>query len=377
MSVPHEAEFAEFFRQERPKLVSCLLGRGLSPCDAEDVAQTAFLAVSTYWATVDRPRAYLYQAAKHEAAALLRRQRRHPDPSLPTGHVERSAEDAYHQGDVSIVRDSLIILPPAQREVVVRYYADHQTSDIAEALGTSTATVRSNLRHGRTTLRPLLHGDDHRLHRRAGQRLYEAYQCGDPLPARPRPVILRGWEEAKAHRVDPERGTEGAPLGDDEVRRRRATSPLAACPWVLDALAELGRSTEAMMVVVDADGVVLCRGGDRRVLRLADQLGFVDGAYWDIKNAGANGIALALLTGQTVTVCGWEHYVQAQHGLSCVAAPICDPQGRALSVVNLTGTHPTIPPALCREIDTLAARVRAQLRPLRLPSSTAELPERH
>ncbi|MGH3695298.1 MAG: sigma-70 family RNA polymerase sigma factor [Pseudonocardiaceae bacterium] len=373
MSLPHGVEFAEFFRQERPKLVNCLRGRGLSPCDAEDVAQTAFLAVSTRWSAVDKPRAYLYRAAKHEATAFLRRGRCHLDPEA--GHVERSAEDTYHQGDVSIVRDSLIILPPAQREVVARYYDDRRTSEIAEALGTTTATVRSNLRFGRTTLRPFLHGDGHRLHRRAGQRLYEAFQRGDPLPVLPRPVILRGWEEAKAHRVDPERGTEVAPLGDDEVWRRRRTSLLAACPWVLDALAELGRSTETMMVVVDADGVVLYRAGDRRLLRLADRIHFVDGAYWDIKNAGANGIALALLTGRAVTVCGWEHYVQAQHGLSCVAAPICDPQGRPLLVVNLTGTHPTISPALCREIDTLTTRVRAQLRALRFPSSTAGLAE--
>ena len=149
MSLPHGAEFAEFFRQEHPKLVNYLLSRGLSPCDAEDVAQTVFLAVSIRWATVGKPRAYLYQAAKHEAAALLRRQRAHPDIALyrEADHVERSAEDAYHQDDLSTVRDSLIILPPAQREVVARYYADHRTNDIAEELGSSPLTVRSNLRH--------------------------------------------------------------------------------------------------------------------------------------------------------------------------------------------------------------------------------------
>jgi transcriptional regulator of acetoin/glycerol metabolism len=118
-----------------------------------------------------------------------------------------------------------------------------------------------------------------------------------------------------------------------------------------------------MMVVVDADGVVLWRGGDRRVLRLADRLGFLEGAYWDIKNAGVNGIALALTTGRTVTVCGWEHYVQAQHDLSCVAAPVRDPQdGRAVCVLNLTGTQPTVHHAIMREIDTMAMRLHRQLR---------------
>jgi transcriptional regulator of acetoin/glycerol metabolism len=149
--------------------------------------------------------------------------------------------------------------------------------------------------------------------------------------------------------------------GWDEVTRRRRESPLTACSWALDVLTELGKTTEQMMVVVDAEGVVLWRGGARRILRLADQLGFVEGVYWDIEHAGANGIALALMTRRTVTVCGWEHYVQAQHSLSCVAAPVRDPQdGRVLCVLNLTGTTSTIHHAILRKIDTIAMRLQRQ-----------------
>lgn len=126
-----------------------------------------------------------------------------------------------------------------------------------------------------------------------------------------------------------------------------------------------------MMVVVDADGVVLWRGGAREVLRRADEPLFVEGACWDLKNAGANGIALALMTGRTVKVCGWEHYVQAQHELSCAAAPVRDPQdGRVLCVLNLTANQPTVHHALLREIDTIAIRVHRQLRTLWTPRAT-------
>jgi transcriptional regulator of acetoin/glycerol metabolism len=152
------------------------------------------------------------------------------------------------------------------------------------------------------------------------------------------------------------------PLDRDEVQRRRHKSPLTACPWALEALADLGKATKQMMVVVDQDGVVLWRGGDRKVLGLADQMIFVEGAIWNIEHAGPNGIALALTTKRTVTVCRWEHYVQAQHGLSCVAAPVRSPQdGRTLCILNLTGTEPAIHPAIRREIDTLAMRLHRQL----------------
>jgi len=363
---PDDMEFAAFFGRQYPMLVKFLTSRGTSLSDAEDVSQTVFTRVFARRAEVQEPRAYCYRAVKNEVAALARRQRGGLDAALrwAGSQVEHSAtEDAYHQREVGIVRDSLTILPSRQREVMAKAYAGYRISDIAEALGISTPTVRSNLRHGRDTLRPVFVGDGQDLHWRAGRQLYEAWQRGDTLPAALRPVIGWGWDQAKALGVDPERGTAVVPLGGDEVERRRRESPFAACSWVLDALAELGKTTGQMRVVVDADGVVLWRGGDREVLRRADELGFVEGACWDIKNAGANGIALALATGQTVKVCGWEHYVQAQHDLSCVAAPVRDPQdGRVLCVLNLTGTRPTVHHAILREIDTIAMRLHRQLR---------------
>jgi RNA polymerase sigma factor (sigma-70 family) len=371
MSRPDE-EFVDFFMQQYPCLKKFLLGRRVGLADAKDVAQTVFMQVFARWASVRDPRSYLYRVAKNEVAALVRQQLAYLGKTQPwTGRQGGclAAEDVYHQGDVRLVRDSLIILPPRQREVMVRIYQGYRICDIAEAIGISRATVRSHLRHGREILRPLLKGDRHNLHRRAGQQLYEAYQRGEPLPATPRPVILWAWDKAKAAQVNPEHGSVVTlPGGWDEVQHRRHKSPLTMCSWVRDALAELGKTTGQMMVVVDADGVVLWRDGDRGILRRADLLGFVEGVYWDIEHAGANGIALALMTRRTVTVCGWEHFVQSQHHLSCVAAPIRNPlNGQALGVLNLTGTRPTIHHAILRELDTIAMRLHRQLGTLWTP----------
>ncbi|MGH3791218.1 MAG: sigma factor-like helix-turn-helix DNA-binding protein [Pseudonocardiaceae bacterium] len=249
-------------------------------------------------------------------------------------------------------------LPRQQRRVMQRHLDGFGTKDIADQLNMQEATARSHLRHGRKTLRGLVGANEQELHFRAGERLWEAFQNGDPLPAIPRPVILTGWNLARDLNVPPECGRQVEPLGRDEVRRRRHNSPLIACSAVLHALTELGDATNQMMVVVDSDGVVLWRGGTRRVLRLADDVGFIEGALWDLEHAGVNGIALALTTKQTVTVCKWEHYVQAQHGLSCVAAPVRSASnGRVLCVLNLTGTEPAINPAIRREIDTMAIRL--------------------
>jgi RNA polymerase sigma factor (sigma-70 family) len=53
---------------------------------------------------------------------------------------------------LTIVRD----LPPKQRAaIVLRYYADYPDSDIAEALGCSEATVRSQISRALSSLRAL------------------------------------------------------------------------------------------------------------------------------------------------------------------------------------------------------------------------------
>ena len=51
------------------------------------------------------------------------------------------------------VRDALRTLPPRQREVaVLHYYLDLRTSDIADAMGTSEGTVKSQLAKARAHL---------------------------------------------------------------------------------------------------------------------------------------------------------------------------------------------------------------------------------
>ncbi len=224
MRRPEDEECAEFFVQHHLYLVNFLLGRGVSLSDAEDVAQMLFMQVFAHWATLHNPRAYLYRAARNEVAALARRQLHDLDRALRWAGNQgecSAADDAYHQGEVGVVRDSLAILPPRQREVMAGVYGGYQVGDIAEALGSSTSTVRSNLRHGRETLRPFFTGDGQDLHWRAGQQLYEAWRRGDTLPAAPRPLIGRAWDQAKALGVDPDHGTAVVPLGRDEVTRRR------------------------------------------------------------------------------------------------------------------------------------------------------------
>jgi RNA polymerase sigma factor (sigma-70 family) len=350
------------FNREFGVLVAFLQKRGFEREEAKDAASEALACAYQRWSRIDRSlRSWLNKVAYRFACRQAQRARKEPFRAVAGGW----AISTYNDLDVVETAEEynrllrlLHLLPRQQRRVMERYLEGFDTKEISDQLDMLLPTVRSNLRHGRKTLRRLVVTDE-----AVERQLWEAFQSEKPLSTAPRLVILRAWQRAKDLNVPPDRGKEIEPLGRQEVQRRLHESPLTACSWALKALVDLGKTIEQMMVVADPDGVVLWRGGAQRVLGLADQLGFVEGAHWDIQHAGANGIALALTTRQTVTVCRWEHYVRAQHGLSCVAAPVLSPKDRrVLCVLNLTGTEPTIPRDVLRKVDTLARCMARQLR---------------
>ncbi len=132
----------------------------LSPnrAEAEDLVQDTLASAYASWRRIERahsPEAYVRRMMVNRHISLWRRHRnrvepRHLLPEVPTA-------DTTGRADVSdallrLVRD----LPPKQRAaVVLRYYADYPDRDIAEALGCSQATVRSQISRALTSLRDL------------------------------------------------------------------------------------------------------------------------------------------------------------------------------------------------------------------------------
>ena len=359
MNNPDEADF---YRQLRQELVSYLIKNGRSRPDTEDRVQTALMEVFARGDRVGNPRAYAY--------TVIRRER--PRRELPTGvGWPGGPEPAEAAGDGPgsgiTLRECLTVLSdrPQQEKIVSMAFDGWRNAEIARKLDLTPATVRSHRRHARRTVRGWWGDDGDDLRRLAvGHSVYEAFLSGaETLPVAPRPMIRQAWDQAVALGVDPEHGRPQEPLGDDELkhRRERFLRAVDGIPWVLARLADLATETGQMMVLADQHGVVLWRGGDSTIIKKADQAAFVDGARWDISHAGPGGIALALGYRRLVRVCRFEHFVQQQHGLSCVAAPVCEARnGRVSMVLNLTGTSTTVPPAIARELDSIALRLRLQ-----------------
>jgi DNA-directed RNA polymerase specialized sigma24 family protein len=365
MSGQHDEEMLQELRR---KLVGFARGQG-SIVPAEDWAQTALTVLLERGEAVTDARAYAYAIVKNGTQRALARhllQELIADPDCLGSRAAQAVLDVYFQGDADArVREFLVLLwkRPQQQRVAGLAYLGYKNKEIADLLGMKPSTARANLRHARNALKPYRDVDEHTLHYSvAGRAVWEAFQRDEALPSAPRPVIHDAWKVAKTLGVDPSRG---APVyvGHDELARRRERCLLdTARSRVLAELAWLAQRAGMMMVVTDAEAIVLWRGGERQVMRKADELGFIHGACWDMQAQGLNGISLALATGKTVTVCKSEHFVESHHDFSCIALPVRDPRdGRMWCCLNLTGTEPIVHRAIALEFDAIARRMKLRL----------------
>lgn len=150
--------FEEYVAVRLPALLRQATALAGDPHVAEDVVQDVLVKAQSRWARIrdmDVPDAYLRKmivnelmSARRRAAAAVRRERvTRPIPA-------EDGTDLVVQRDV--IRQVIRALPSRQRIVIaLRYYEDMADGDIAELMGCSVATVRSQASRALAKLRGL------------------------------------------------------------------------------------------------------------------------------------------------------------------------------------------------------------------------------
>lgn len=105
----------------------------------------------------------------------------------------------------------------------------------------------------------------------------------------------------------------------------------------LTELAGLVRPHHGLVLLCDAQGTVLQQAGDPHFLQRADQVALRAGVSWAEHHRGTNAIGTALVTGQAVRIHGQQHYLPGNRILSCHGAPIRDPYGHIVGVLDISG----------------------------------------
>jgi hypothetical protein len=206
-------------------------------------------------------------------------------------------------------------------------------------------------------------GTDLSRHARDLRRVHHAVIGGGRATERPRALVERSWSRTLGFGLDPDQANRRDPMPFDRVERRRRESPLSLVIGDLFRVIEsVADASHFLMVVTDADGVILWREGASSVRRRADSLGFSEGVFWTESTVGTNAIGTALVEAAPVQLFSAEHFEQAQHAWYCTAHPIHDPRtGELLGIVDVSGPALTLHPAIAALVETAVRLAEAQL----------------
>jgi GAF domain-containing protein len=201
---------------------------------------------------------------------------------------------------------------------------------------------------------------------------------GVPRPLEPRPLVAQSWQRSLAASVDPDLDGPPLVLASDLLESLREDHPLhAVLPILRATLTTIADEASHIMIVTDAQGLILWREGASDVRRQADRIALTEGAVWSEDAIGTNGMGTALATDQPVQIHSAEHLVRRIHAWTCAAAPVHDPDtGKLIGAVDVSGPLRTVHPAMMALVTAAAQLAEGQLR-VRMAAADEQLRARN
>ena len=129
------------------------------------------------------------------------------------------------------------------------------------------------------------------------------------------------------------------PVSDLRLLREQHQELMQHATPVMETLHQQIIDTESVVVLTDAQGVVLHSLGDDSFAPRASRVALRPGVDWSEAQKGTNAIGTTIFEKQPVVVHADQHFLHANHGLTCSASPIFAPAGDLLGVLDVTGDY--------------------------------------
>ncbi|MFW0793426.1 GAF domain-containing protein [Gordonia sp. CPCC 205515] len=198
------------------------------------------------------------------------------------------------------------------------------------------------------------------------RRAYEDFLSGiTPPDDSVRSVVRDSWARSVKRGINP-----GEPkpeevdsgMSSDEFTSYRDHHPITAVrPLVqslmLDDIADAG----VVVALTDQQGRLLWVEGSTEARDKASHINFVEGSVWSEDVVGTNAPGLALAVDRSVQVVGPEHFAGPVQGWSCAAAPVHDPDGHVIGVIDVTGGREVAAPFALAAVRSVVAAVEREL----------------
>lgn len=154
-------------------------------------------------------------------------------------------------------------------------------------------------------------------------------------------TIERSWRRCMNYGLDATRMVQDARLSTGELRTLREKNGLliAHAKPEMETLHEQISSTGSIVLLTDADGMILHALGDDDFLDTATRVSLQEGVSWGESWRGTNAIGTALQERVPVAVHAAEHFVEHHHRLSCSAVPILDANGSVVGALDVSNDY--------------------------------------
>lgn len=154
-----------------------------------------------------------------------------------------------------------------------------------------------------------------------------------------RQPVLRSWLRCTDLGLSQGVRPASTPIAEGElaILRQRRESLRRLCRPELEMLAGEARETGSVVILADAEGMILDTVGDTGFLSRAAQVALRPGVSWTEASTGTNAIGTAIAERRPIAVHGLEHFFTEHAMLSCAATPIMDPRGAIVGALDISG----------------------------------------
>jgi transcriptional regulator of acetoin/glycerol metabolism len=151
------------------------------------------------------------------------------------------------------------------------------------------------------------------------------------------PLVTRSWHRClREYGIEPSAPRQNHILNPQSIKelQQRLGELLPIARAEMESLYEQIAGSGFAVILADTQGTVLSTITDPTLQREFRHAGLSLGALWDERHEGTNGIGTCLAESGPVTVHREEHFRGYNVSLSCSAAPILDPHGGVMAVLD-------------------------------------------
>jgi sigma-54 dependent transcriptional regulator, acetoin dehydrogenase operon transcriptional activator AcoR len=153
------------------------------------------------------------------------------------------------------------------------------------------------------------------------------------------PAIATSHRRSERYGLCPDRRPDYSPVSGSSLSSLVEQNRLLHSHAVpaMETLYQQIANTHNMVLLTDAQGVIVHSLGDADFLEKASRVALTAGVDWSEESKGTNAIGTAIAEKAPTTVHADQHFLAANHFLTCSAAPITDHRGNVVGVLDVSG----------------------------------------